>query len=91
VNLGVLDGSTIMMREAAWTSSANNGAPAATDLNPLEAFGVISGLTPSGSYTWDAAWGVEQAFASTAIKCGGPNNTTGNDAFGGFSYEIWEA
>jgi hypothetical protein len=52
---------------------------------------VVTGLTGGSSYTWDAAYAVQTAVASTAVKYGGPNNTTTNDAFGGFLYEIWAA
>ncbi len=38
-----------------------------------------------------AAYGVETLVASTGLKYGGPNNTTANDAFGAFQFEIWEA
>src|SRR6185503_6677803 len=36
-----------------------------------------------------AAYAVQKVVASTAIKYGGPNNATSNDAFGGFVFEIW--
>jgi hypothetical protein len=34
---------------------------------------------------------VETVVASTGLKYGGPNNTTTNDAFGGFAFEVWAA
>jgi hypothetical protein len=49
---------------------------------------IVTGLG-AGSHTWDAAYGVETAVSSTGVKYGGPNDTSGNDAFGGFLYEIW--
>jgi hypothetical protein len=55
-----------------------------------EAAGVVSGLTPSASLTWDAAYGVETGVASTGLKYGGPNDTTANNAFGAFIFEVWE-
>ena len=90
VHLGVLDGSTIRMRQAAWQQAIQQGTLAATDFYPIEAFAVIGGLTP-GSMTLDAAYAVETVQASTGIKYGGPNDTTANNAFGGFTYEIWAA
>ena len=50
---------------------------------------VIPGLTP-GPAVWDAAYAVEVVVASTGLKYGGPNNATANDAFGGFSFEIYD-
>lgn len=86
--LGVLSGSTVMRRKA--PDGGLLGTALATTFVPVEACFVIDGLTPGNSYTWDAAYGVETAVASTGLKYGGPNNTTANDAFGGFSFEIWQ-
>lgn len=86
--LGVLQGATVKGRLAPIVSTG--GAVAATSLVAVEALFVVTGLTP-GALTWDAAYGVETPVASTGIKYGGPNNTTGDDAFGGFAFEIWSA
>lgn len=86
--LGVLEGSTVRGRSAPMLGGGNL---AATTLMKVESVVVIAGLTPSANLTWDAAYGVETLVASTGIKYGGPNNATANDAFGGFSFEIWEA
>jgi hypothetical protein len=88
IMLGVLEGSTVRMRKAPMTGGGNL---AATTLLSVEAVAVISGLTPSASLTWDAAYGVETIVASTGLKYGGPNNATANDAWGGFSFEVWAA
>ncbi len=48
---------------------------------------LVKGLTPSTSYTWDAAYGVE--VTNNAIEYGGPNNAVATDAAGAFQYEIW--
>ena len=90
IHLGVMDGSTIRMRQAAWIGTSQQGTLVAGDLYPCEASAVISGLTP-GSMTLDAAWATETVQASTAIKYGGPNDTTINNAFGGFTFEVWKA
>lgn len=85
VLLGILDGATIRARVTAAgniSGSLATGAPAL-----LDATFVITGLTPSTSYTWDAAYGVEVLVASTGIKYGGPNTTA--LAYGAFQYEIW--
>lgn len=88
VLLGVMNGSTVVARQAAALNMAN---AAATSLVVAEAVFPVTGLTPSASLTWDAAYGVETLVAATAIKYGGPNNTTANDAFGAFVFEVWTA
>ena len=87
--LGVLDGSTVKGRQA--PIGGKPGLAQASGLLGLEACFVVTGLTPSASLTWDAAYGVETLVAATGIHFGGPNDTTGANASGGFSFEIWEA
>ncbi len=89
IHLGVLSGSTVIMRATAFLNGQPSAGPAATDLMPQEASAVISGL--SGAQTWDAAYAVEGIVAASGLKYGGPNNTTANDAFGGFTFEVWSA
>jgi hypothetical protein len=92
IHLGVLESSTVKMRQAVWSHTNQSGTIAATDQIPCEAFAVIGGLTPSASLTWDAAYAVEATGAAGMnLKYGGPDNATTNDAFGGFTFEIWEA
>jgi hypothetical protein len=86
--LGVMEGSTVIARVPPVLGGGN---VAATTLMRAEATLVVSGLTPETQKTWDAAYGVETAVSSTGLKYGGPNNATGNNAFGGFSFEIWRA
>lgn len=86
--LGVMNGASVVARVS---PTINGGNIAATSFMGAEAVFVVSGLTPSASLTWDAAYGVETLVASTGLKYGGPNNTTANDAFGAFQFEIWEA
>jgi hypothetical protein len=87
--LGVLEGSTVRGRLA--PAGLVNGNLAATTFLTVEALFVVSGLTPSATLTWDAAYGVETAVASTGLKYGGPDDTTANNAFGGFVFEVWAA
>ena len=87
--LGVLEGSTVIGRSAPIGGLLNTAV--ATAIVAQESVFVVSGLTPGAAKTWDAAYGVETLVASTGIKYGGPNNTTANDAFGAFTFEIWEA
>lgn len=87
--LGVLEGTTVRMRKA--PQGLINGTALATTFLTVESMAVVSGLTPGASVSWDAAYGVETVVASPAgLKYGGPNGTTANDAFGAFSFEVWE-
>jgi hypothetical protein len=65
------------------------GSVAATDFQTHQAAGLVTGLTPGTSYTWDAAYSVDQVQAASTVSYGGPDNTTTNDAWGGFSFDIW--
>lgn len=85
--LGVLEGATVKGRVA--PQAVLGGTALATTMVNVEALFVVTGLTPSASLTWDAAYGVETLVASTGLKYGGANNATANDAFGGFIFEIW--
>lgn len=85
--LGCLEGSTVRGRVTPEITVSNL---AATSLYRARAEYCLTGLTPGQSYTLDAAYGVETVVASTNIKYGGPNNTTGNDNFGAFQFEIWD-
>ena len=80
--LGVLDGSTVKGRAApvGYVTTAQGHHDATF---------IVTGLTPSSSYTWDAAYGVEILVATTNISYGGPNDTTTGNAFGALQYEIW--
>lgn len=87
---GILEGASIKARVAP-VMGVKDFTVNATDQITSEALFTVSGLTPGASLTWDAAYAVDINVASTGIKYGGPNNTTTNDAFGGFAFEIWEA
>lgn len=87
--LGVMSGSTVVARVAPVGGLKTTAV--ATALATQDATFVVGGLTGGAPYTWDAAYGVETLVASTGIKYGGPNDTTANNAFGAFQYEIWEA
>lgn len=86
VMLGVLEGSTVRARMyPATLPSPANGTTTSTG---VMADFVIPGLTP-GPITLDAAYGVEGS-ASGGISYGGPNNGTSNDAWGAFSFAIYD-
>lgn len=87
VMLGVLEGSTVRGRQVAM--AAIPGTALATTNVPLVAEFVVAGLTP-GAVNWDAAYGVETLLAATNIHYGGPNDTTGNNAWGAFAFEVWD-
>lgn len=87
--MGILDGSTVRARTAPIAATPSNLS--ATSRVALEASGVITGISPGMSYTWDAAYSVETVSAGSAIKYGGPDDTTTDNAFGGIGFEIWSA
>jgi hypothetical protein len=87
--LGVMQGSTVIARVSPIGGLKTTAV--ATAQVTQEASFVVEGLTPGASLTWDAAYGVEVLLASTGLKYGGPNDTTTNNAFGAFIFEIWEA
>lgn len=86
--LGVLEGATIRLRQV--PCGAIKTTALATSQLAQEVLAVVPGLTPGASLTWDAAYGLEVGIASTGLKYGGPNDTSGNDAFGGFVFEIYD-
>lgn len=85
--LGVLEGATVKGRVS--PAGLLNGNAAATSFLTVESLFTVTGLSAGSSLTWDAAYGVETVVASTGLKYGGPNNTTANDAFGAFIFEVW--
>jgi hypothetical protein len=88
VMLGVLEGSTVRGRQSGQINILQTAI--ATSMIRMDVSYTLTGLTP-GAVNWDAAYGVEiVASANGAIKYGGPNNTTTNDNFGGFNFEIWD-
>lgn len=84
--LGVMNGATVVGRVAPTQDFSNVATAFATCIAEF----VVPGLTPAASLTWDAAYGVETLVAATGIKYGGPNDTTANNAFGAFCFEIWD-
>lgn len=88
IMLGILQAATVIGRQS--PLGAISGQAATTTGVTQEALFTITGLTPGAALTWDAAYGVEVVLAATAIKYGGPNDTTVNNAWGGFIFEIWD-
>jgi hypothetical protein len=90
VNWAVLDGATIRFRmHGVGGADTNSTTLAATDHYAYEASGLVTGLTPGTAYTWDAAFYVDNAATSAVVEWGGPNNTTADDAWGGFAFDVW--
>lgn len=89
VLFGVLESSTVRGRTTPMGGLKTTAV--ATAQLAREGQCVITGLTPGSSYTFDAAYAVQVLVASTGIKYGGPDDTTTNNAFGGFLFEIWSA
>lgn len=89
--LGVLEGATVRARVAPKRGITTPNAASAVLVS--DADGVVSGLTPGSSFTWDAAYAVQvvSSSANLSLSYGGPNDTTTNNAWGGFAFEIWAA
>jgi hypothetical protein len=88
VLLGVLEGATLRGRMVANKDLLQTAI--ATSRLRFDVEYTITGLTP-GAVNWDAAYGVEiVSSAGGAIKYGGPNNTTTDDAHGAFRFEVWD-
>lgn len=86
---GVLDGATVRFRSRGIGGQNGASGTAATDQLVTEASGLVTGLTPGTSYTWDAAFAAEGTAGGAVIKYGGPDNTTTDDAWGGFAFDVW--
>jgi hypothetical protein len=87
--LGVMSGSTVVGRLAP-AGLPQGSLQAATTMVTVEATFTVPGQTPGASVSWDAAYGVETLATGSGLKYGGPNNTTANDAFGAFLFEVWD-
>jgi ribosomal protein L18 len=85
--LGVMVGAAVKGRVAPVQALGNTAV--ATALVNVEADFIVTGLAP-GATNFDAAYAVETLVAATGLKFGGPDNTTANDAFGGFVFEAWD-
>lgn len=89
IMFGVLEGSTVRARTSPIGGLKTTNV--ATAQLALEGQAVITGLTPGNSYTYDAAWASELGVTSTGLKYGGPNNNSGNNAWGALRFEVWTA
>jgi hypothetical protein len=89
VLFGVLSGSTVYARCMPLGGLKNTAL--ATAMLTREGSALVTGLTPGSSYSFDAAYAVQLVVSSTGIKYGGPNDTTANNAWGGFAFEVWAA
>lgn len=83
---GVLDGSTVRGRVPALGGLCQTAL--ATSRLAAKGEFVVSGLTGGTSYSFDAAYAVQTAVTSSAIKFGGPNDTTTDNAWGAFQFSI---
>ncbi len=88
VLLGILESSTVVARVAPVYSDVRT--PGALAVNPMEGSGVISGVS-AGSHTYDAAYAIQVVSSAGALKWGGPNDTTTDNAFGGAAFDLWTA
>jgi hypothetical protein len=87
--LGVLESATVKGRTAPIMGNPTTNVE--TSAASQEASGIVTGLTPETEYTWDAAYGVQVISGAGGLKWGGPDDTTTNNCFGGFAFEIWKA
>lgn len=87
--MGVLDGATVRARRPPVKAAPQTSAASSCEAH--EASGIIKNLTPSTTYTFDAATAVQVASGGGGYKMGGPDNATTNDAFGATCFEIWKA
>lgn len=87
--LGILEGTTIIVRVS--PSGGNVGVIATTLYTTQEMTATIRGLNPGDIKFWDAAYSTENVPGSDAIRYGGPDNAVASDAYGAFTYEVWEA
>ncbi len=87
IMLGVMNGATVLKRQVPQIFTGTENA--ATQDATAKAEFVVTGLTP-GALNADAAYAVQVVVAATNIKYGGPNDTTGNDAWGAFVFEAWD-
>lgn len=85
--LGVLNSTTVVGRVAPLRFPGTMNA--ATQQATADAEFTVTGLTP-GAANFDAAYAVQVVVASTNIKYGGPNNATGANAWGAFTFEAWD-
>lgn len=90
--IGVLDGATVKVRMMPMCQNGGGGLTVnASNMSGFEGVGLVTGLTPGNSYTWDLAYAIDVAAgASGALKYGGPNDASGADAWGAITYEIWK-
>lgn len=87
----VLDGATVRFRQRGVGGFSTSSTLAATDHITTEATGLVTGLTGGTTYTWDAAFAAQSAESSAVIKYGGPNDTTQDNAWGQFTFDVWSA
>lgn len=89
--LGVLEGANIRGRGAAPTAILQASTALATDFHVVTGEFICFGHAAGSPVNWDLAMGIEVAGpALTALKAGGPDDATGNNAFGGLAYEVWK-
>lgn len=81
--VGVMSGSTVLARVAPKIIAGNAYRAMA------EAEFTVSGLAPASFVTLDAAYAVQIEEVGTAIAFGGPDDNAGDNAYGGFLFEIF--
>lgn len=87
--LGILQGASVIARQS--PIGGLSGTSVSTTRATQEALFTVTGLTPGANLTWDAAYAVQVVLTGTNIRYGGPNDTVAANAWGGFSFEIYDA
>lgn len=89
--LGILEGAAVVARQAPCQTIAGASSTTFADY-VLDASGIITGVS-AGSHNYDAARAIQLIGGSANYrwKYGGPNDTTVNNAWGGFLFELWAA
>lgn len=85
---GVMEGATVRGRSPGQYGGFRSGY-VTQNIGVVAAEFLITGLTPGASITLDAAYAVEFT-AVGDLKWGGPNDTTGGNAWGGFLFVIYD-
>lgn len=91
VLLGVMEhsGGAVIARKVPQVAVQGTGVGSTIHV-PMSVVFPVTGLS-AGTHTWDAGYAVQVVAASSVLKWGGPDDTTTNNAFGAFTFEVWDA
>jgi len=85
--LGILESTTVVDVQTPCVTLVPSNASTSSWMH--DASGVVTGVS-AGSHTWDASYAVQVvSSAGGGFKYGGPNNNSGNNAYGQLLFELW--